>query len=67
MEHNTLISGINEWLVDQALGEPDIVEMFEGVCHKLHAIGIPVARARLTWPTLHPLFQAENHLVATRF
>lgn len=62
MEHNTLISRINEWLVDQALGEPDIVEMFEGVCHKLHAIGIPVARARLTWPTLHPLFQAETIL-----
>ncbi len=62
MEHNTLISGINEWLVDQALGEPDIVEMFEGVCHQLHAIGIPVARARLTWPTLHPLFQAETIL-----
>ncbi len=62
MDDNTLVSGINEWLADQALSEPDIVGMFEGLCHRLHAIGIPVARARLTWPTLHPLFQAETIL-----
>ncbi len=64
MTDRTLVNGINEWLVDQALSEPDIVEMFEGLCHRLHAIGIPVARARLTWPTLHPLFQAETILWA---
>ncbi len=62
MSDNTLVTGINEWLVDQALSEPDIVGMFEGLCHRLHAIGIPLARARLTWPTLHPLFQAETIL-----
>ena len=58
------MNGINEWLVDQALCEPDIVGMFEGLCHRLHAIGIPLGRARLTWPTLHPLFQAETILWA---
>ncbi len=62
MDDNTLVSGINEWLADQALSEPDIVGMFEGLCHRLHAIGIPLARARLTWPTLHPLFKAETTL-----
>jgi adenylate cyclase len=62
MTDRTLVNGINEWLVDQALDEPDIVEMFEGLCHRLHAVGIPIARARLTWPTLHPLFQAETIL-----
>lgn len=62
MDDNTLVSGINEWLADQALSEPDIVGMFEGLCHRLRAIGIPLARARLTWPTLHPLFQAETIL-----
>lgn len=64
MTDRTLVNGINEWLVDQALSEPDIVEMLEGLCHRLHAIGIPVARSRLTWPTLHPLFQAETILWA---
>jgi adenylate cyclase len=62
MTDRTLVNGINEWLVDQALSEPDIVAMFEGLCHRLHAVGVPVARARLTWPTLHPLFQAETIL-----
>ncbi|MBU0585278.1 MAG: adenylate/guanylate cyclase domain-containing protein [Alphaproteobacteria bacterium] len=62
MTDRTLVTGINEWLVDQALSEPDIVKMFEGLCNRIHAIGIPLGRARLTWPTLHPLFQAETIL-----
>ena len=62
MADNILVSSINEWLADQALSEPDIVEMFEGLCDRLYGIGIPVSRARLTWPTLHPLFQAETIL-----
>ncbi|MEL6751971.1 MAG: adenylate/guanylate cyclase domain-containing protein [Pseudomonadota bacterium] len=60
MSRETLVSEIGEWLVDQALSEPDIVTMFDQVCHKLYAIGVPVRRARLTWPTLHPLFTAET-------
>lgn len=64
MTNATLVTGINEWLVDQALGESDIVTMFEGLCSKMHAIGIPLGRARLTWPTLHPLFKAETILWA---
>lgn len=62
MNKSNLVSGITEWLVDQALAEPDIVKMFEGVCLRLYGIGIPIARARLTWPTLHPLFHAETVL-----
>jgi adenylate cyclase len=56
----SLITQINDWLVDQALGEPDVVEMFDGVCRRLSGIGMPIARARLTWSTLHPLFRAET-------
>ncbi|MEM9105476.1 MAG: adenylate/guanylate cyclase domain-containing protein [Pseudomonadota bacterium] len=62
MAENPLISEIGEWLISQALAEPDIVEMFSTVCEKLYAAGVPLARARLTWPTLHPLFQAETVL-----
>lgn len=62
MADATLISEIGEWLVDQALSEPDIVEMFESVCHQLYAAGVPLARARVSWSTLHPLFQAETAL-----
>lgn len=62
MTDATLITEINEWLVDQALGEPDIVTMFEQLCGRIHAIGIPIGRARVAWPTLHPLFEAETIL-----
>jgi adenylate cyclase len=60
MAESSLIGQVTDWLVDQSLGEPDIVELFEGVCTRLHAIGVPVSRAMLMWSTLHPLFQAEN-------
>jgi adenylate cyclase len=60
MAEASLITEITDWLVDQSLGEPDIVELFDGVCKRLHAIGVPVGRAMLMWSTLHPLFQAES-------
>ena len=62
MADKTLITDIGEWLVDQALSEPDIVEMFEAVCQRLYAAGVPLSRARVSWSTLHPLFQAETAL-----
>lgn len=60
MSQHALIAPIREWLVDQALGDNDIVEMFEALCIQISSVGIPVTRARLLWPTLHPLFQAET-------
>ena len=62
MTENTLITEIGEWLVDEALAKPDIIKMFDTVCQKLYGAGIPLARARLSWPTLHPLFKAETVL-----
>ncbi len=62
MADRTLISEIGEWLVDQALSDPDIVAMFNTVCYRLYGAGVPLARARVIWPTLHPLFQAETVL-----
>ena len=59
MSHNTLVSDILDWLVDKALADSDIVVLFEELCIRLNAIGIPVARGRMIWQTLHPLFQAE--------
>ena len=62
MSRQTLINDIGEWLIDQTLAEPDIVEMFQQVCARLRAVGVPISRARVTWPPLHPLFQAETIL-----
>lgn len=60
MSHEALISPIREWLIDQALGNPDIVDLFGTLCLRISSVGIPITRARLFWPTLHPLFQAET-------
>lgn len=60
MSHEALISPIREWLIDQALGKADIVELFNTLCLRISSVGIPITRARLFWPTLHPLFQAET-------
>ncbi len=62
MSRETLINDIGEWLIDQVLSEPDIIDMFQQVCARLYGVGVPLSRARLTWPTLHPLFQAETIL-----
>jgi adenylate cyclase len=60
MSHTTLISEIETWLIGEALGDPEIRQLFEALCQRLHAVGIPVERAALSWPTLHPLFHAEQ-------
>ena len=60
MSHNSLISEIETWLIGKALGDPEIVKLFEALCQRLHGVGIPVERAVLSWPTLHPLFRAEQ-------
>lgn len=60
MSHAVLIQEIEGWLIDEALGDPDIVQLFDRLCRRLNGIGVPVARAALSWPTLHPLFRAEQ-------
>ena len=62
MAEASLVTQITDWLVDQSLGEPDIVELFEGVCQRSHASASRSAARMLMWSTLHPLFQAENVL-----
>ena len=54
-----LAEQVDDWLLRRSLGEPKLDEIFQELCLKLNGIGIPIARARLNWPTLHPLFRAE--------
>lgn len=60
MAHDGLIEEIESWLIDRSLGDPDMEQLFETLCVRLAGIGVPLDRAALTWPTLHPLFQAEQ-------
>ena len=54
-----LAEQVDDWLLRRSLGEPKLEQIFHELCLKLSGIGIPIARARLNWPTLHPLFRAE--------
>ncbi|MEC5322236.1 adenylate/guanylate cyclase domain-containing protein [Aurantimonas sp. A3-2-R12] len=54
-----LAKQVDDWLIREALGNPNLEELFHQLCLRLSGIGIPIARARLNWPTLHPLFRAE--------
>lgn len=54
-----LAQQVDDWLLREALGKPTLEQIFEKLCSRLMGIGIPIARARLNWPTLHPLFRAE--------
>jgi len=60
MSHATLTAEIEDWLMAKALADPDIRALFESLCGRLRGIGIPLERAALSWPTLHPLFRAEQ-------
>ncbi|SDU37898.1 adenylate/guanylate cyclase domain-containing protein [Stappia sp. ES.058] len=56
------IEDIEDWLIREALGQPDIGQMFAGTCERMRAAGIAVDRALLSWSTLHPLVEAETAL-----
>ena len=45
MNRNTLITEIGEWLIDQALAQPNIVDLFDQTCLRLTAAGVPLAGA----------------------
>jgi len=60
MSQGALIAEIEDWLIGKALADPDIAALFRRLCQRLHALGIPIDRAALSWPTLHPLFRAEQ-------
>ena len=51
-----LIDRIADWLMSSALGEAGVDAIFEGCCQRLHAAGVPLARALTAFRTLHPLF-----------
>ncbi|MHB2264002.1 adenylate/guanylate cyclase domain-containing protein [Aliihoeflea sp. PC F10.4] len=56
------IHEIGNWLVGAALGDTRLKTIVPELAARLISIGVPVHRCRLTWPTLHPLFEAETLL-----
>ncbi|WP_102961387.1 adenylate/guanylate cyclase domain-containing protein [Mangrovicella endophytica] len=53
---------ISDWLIDESLAEREVAAILGPLCERLRQSGVPVDRARVSWPTLHPLFEAETVL-----
>lgn len=60
MTHAPLTLGIEDWLLSEALEDPDTPTLFAALCQRLHGIGVPVDRALMSWLILHPLFGSEE-------
>ncbi len=54
--NSKMIDDLSEWLLDQALSETDIESVLDGCFYRVHATGIPLARAHVAFSTLHPLY-----------
>ncbi len=44
------------WLIDQALGDTSLEDLFQGCCERLIQAGIPISRGYVTFRILHPLY-----------
>jgi adenylate cyclase len=54
----SLIDGVADWLMTQALSEVTLEALLDGCCGRLAAAGVPLERAHISFRTIHPLFHA---------
>jgi adenylate cyclase len=53
-----LIDRVADWLMEQALAQTALDDLFQGCCERLLGAGIPLSRAHITFRVLHPLYEA---------
>lgn len=61
-ERSPEVIRITKWLVEEAIAERDFIIVLPELCARFREIGVPVDRCRVSWSTLHPLFEAETVL-----
>ena len=54
------LAPLHEWLTEAGLRNLELRPLLEGLCERLVAAGVPVARAYLSTATLHPLLWATG-------
>lgn len=59
-----LLSTVADWIMEAALVDTPIEELFAGACARLHGIGLPLKRAHLSYRTLHPSIESVSLLWA---
>ena len=57
-EPAALIDRAADWLMEQALGQTALEDLFQGCCERLLGAGIPLSRAYIAFRVLHPLYEA---------
>ena len=53
---NILIDQVTDWLMGEALSEPNIEHLVEGTAARVDAAGIPILRFHISFNMLHPLY-----------
>ena len=53
-----LSDDIAAWLAGEALGNSEPAELFETLCRRLRATGVPIMRGNVSFNVLHPLYRA---------
>lgn len=54
----TLLDRVGDWLMEVSLAGEDLQTVVRGLCERLAATGVPLARVHLTFSMLHPLYTA---------
>lgn len=57
----TLLKLATQWLMDQALAETSLKDVVNGLCERLLAAGVPIARAHVSFSVLHPLYRSIGY------
>jgi adenylate cyclase len=55
------ILSISRWIAEQALEHDEVVRLVDGLCARLSAAGLPLWRAHVSMPTLHPTIEGFGY------
>jgi adenylate cyclase len=56
----SLMDATAAWLADQALGNSESEALFDGLCQRIRAAGIPIIRGYAAFRVLHPLYHSHG-------
>lgn len=55
-----LLGGVADWIMEAAIADLPTSQVLEGVCVRLLAAGLPIARAHMSFRTLHPSVESVS-------
>jgi len=55
-----LLNGVADWIMEAALADTPVDQLLGGACSRLLAAGVPLARAHMSYRTLHPSIESVS-------